>query len=199
MTRLSKHFSAFDMSATAAREITDALVIFSMSVISYVAVTDWGGLSILHRVLGTQPEKPSFLYFFGIALVVFSIRRIIDQRCERIRRVAAEQHAHVLSMRDPLTQLPNRRRFEIDASTALKRPNSRMTILLLGLSQFKKLHDVYGHLGCDAALLQIAARLQDRIDPGNFFARIGDANLPCLWHIRIPKSQLKLLVHSSRT
>jgi diguanylate cyclase (GGDEF)-like protein len=75
---------------------------------------------------------------------------------DRIRRVAAEQHAHVLSMRDPLTQLPNRRQFEIETSTALKRPNSRMTILLLGLSQFKKLHDVYGHLGCDAALLQVA-------------------------------------------
>jgi GGDEF domain-containing protein len=96
------------------------------------------------------------LYFFGISLVAFSIRRIMDQRSERTRRVAAEQHAHVLSMRDPLTQLPNRRQFEIEASRALKRPNSRKTLLLLGLSQFKKLHDVYGHLGCDAALLQVA-------------------------------------------
>jgi diguanylate cyclase (GGDEF)-like protein len=49
-----------------------------------------------------------------------------------------------------------------------------MTVLLLGLSQFKKLHDVYGHLGCDAALLQVAKRLQDRIDSNNLFARIGD-------------------------
>ena len=109
-----------------------------------------------------------------MALVVFSIRRIIDQRSERTRRVAAERQARVLSMRDPLTQLPNRRQFEAEASTALKRPNSRMTVLLLGLNQFKRLHDVYGHLGCDAALLQVAKRLQDRIDPGNLFARIGD-------------------------
>jgi diguanylate cyclase (GGDEF)-like protein len=171
---LSKRFPAFDLSATAAREITDALVMFSMSIISYVAVTDWGGLSILGRVLGTRPEKPSFLYFFGIALVAFSIRRMMDQRCERIRRLAAEQDAHVVSMRDPLTQLPNRRQFELEASTALMRPNSRMTVLLLGLSQFKKLHDVYGHLGCDDALLQVAARLRDRIDSDSAFARIGD-------------------------
>jgi diguanylate cyclase (GGDEF)-like protein len=174
MSKLSKRFPAFDLSATAAREVTDALVIFSMSILSYVAVTDWGGLSILQWVLGTRPEKPSFLYFCGIALVAFSTRRIMDQRCERIRRVAAEQHAHALSMRDPLTQLPNRRQFEIEASTALKRPNSRMTVLLLGLSQFKKLHDVYGHVGCDTALLQVAERVQDRIEPGTFFARIGD-------------------------
>jgi diguanylate cyclase (GGDEF)-like protein len=171
---LSQRFSSFELSAMAAREITDALVIFFISFISYVAITDWGGLSILDRVLGTRTENPSFLYFCGISLVVFSIRRIMDQRCERIRRVAAEQHAHALSMRDPLTRLPNRRQFEIQASTALKRPNSRMTVLLLGLSQFKKLHDVYGHLGCDAALLQVAERLQGRIDPGDFFARIGD-------------------------
>jgi hypothetical protein len=58
---VTKRFPRFDLSATAGREIIDALVMFSMSVISYVAVTDWGGLSILHRVLGTQPEKPSFL------------------------------------------------------------------------------------------------------------------------------------------
>ena len=174
MSNLSKPFFAFELSTAAAREITDALVIFSMSVISHVAIADWGGLAILESILGTRPETPSYLYFFGMALVVFSIRRIIDQRCERIQRVAAEHHAVMLSTRDPLTRLPNRCQFEIEASSALKRPNSRMTVLLLGLGQFKKLHDVYGHLGCDAALSQVAKRLQERIDPDNLFARIGD-------------------------
>jgi diguanylate cyclase (GGDEF)-like protein len=170
----SKRFFSFDLSATAVREITDALVMLSMIIISYVAMTDWGGLSILSRVLGTEIETPSFLYFFGIALVVFSIRRISDQRRERTRRVAAEQNAKILSMRDPLTQLPNRLKFEIDVSAALKDSKSRITVLLLGLGQFKKLHDVYGHLGCDAALSQVAKRLYDRLDLGGAFARIGD-------------------------
>ena len=49
-----------------------------------------------------------------------------------------------------------------------------MTVLLLGLDQFKKLNDVYGHLGCDEALLQVGSRIHDRVDPGDFFARIGD-------------------------
>jgi diguanylate cyclase (GGDEF)-like protein len=166
-----KHFLGSKLSAIAPREILDALVIFSISIISYhLAMMDWGGFSIL----GAQHEQPLFLYFVGIALVVFSIRRIIDQRNERVRRVAAEQHAHDVSMRDPLTQLPNRAKFEVEASARLKRPNSRMTVLLLGLSQFKRLHDVYGHLGCDAALLQVARRLQDRIDCDSLFARIND-------------------------
>jgi diguanylate cyclase (GGDEF)-like protein len=175
LRRLSKRFLGFEPSTTAAREITDALVIFYTCVILYqVTITEWDGISIIDRVLGYAAEKPSFVYFVGVALVVFSIRRIVDQRSERIRRVAAEQHAHELSIRDPLTQLPNRHQFEIEASATLKRPNNRMTVLLVGLGQFKKLHDMYGHLGCDAALLQVAKRLQNRLDPDNLFARIGD-------------------------
>ena len=178
----AKRFLDVDLPPTAARELTDALVMFSMSIIAYVAMY-WGGLSLLQAVFGTEFKSPSYLLFFGIALAVFSVRRIRDQRKEQIRRVAAEQHAHILSMRDPLTQLPNRRKFEIDVSAALSGSNTRVTILLLGLAEFKRLHDVYGHLGCDAALSQLAARLQQRIDSGNLLARTGDDEFAlCLAH-----------------
>ena len=174
MSTSSKQFLPLNLSTTAGREIIDALVMLSITVISYVAIAHWGGLSILSRGLGAQFETPSFSYFCGIALVVFSIRRINDQRHERIRRMAAEENAQLLSMRDPLTQLPNRRKFEIEVSEALKDPTSRITVLLVGLEQFKKLHDVYGHLGCDAVLSQIAGRFKDRFASGKVFARIGD-------------------------
>ena len=49
-----------------------------------------------------------------------------------------------------------------------------MSVLLLGLDQFKKLNEVYGHLGCDEALLQIGARIRERAAPGDIFAGIGD-------------------------
>src|SRR5208283_594315 len=129
LSKPSKRIFVFSLSAAVAREISDALVMFSMSIIAYMAVADWGGLSILHTVLGTQFEKPSFLYFFGMALVVFSARRIVDQRSERAKRVAAEHHAHQILMRDPLTQLPNRRQFQNDVSTALKSSGNKMSVL----------------------------------------------------------------------
>ena len=66
------------------------MVIFSISLVTYIAIADWGGMSILAEVFGTQPERPSFLYFFGVALVAFSLRRIADQRSERAKRLAAE-------------------------------------------------------------------------------------------------------------
>src|ERR1700691_2791833 len=170
----SKRFASLALPAAAMREITDALVIFSMSIIAYMLVADWGGLGILRTILGFQPEKPSFLYFGGMALVVFSARRIGDQRRERSERMAAEHRAHTVSLRDPLTQLPNRRQFQNDVGAALKISSNKMSVLLLGLHQFKKLNEVYGHLGCDEALAQVASRIRERANPGDIFARIGD-------------------------
>jgi diguanylate cyclase (GGDEF)-like protein len=169
-----KRFIPIDLSATAMREITDALVIFSMCLLTYMGIADWGGLGILQAVTGSHIETPSFLYFCGVALVIFSIRRIGDQRSERIKRIAAEKNAFAASTRDPLTQLPNRRQFQSDVSAALKTSNNKMSVLLLGLDQFKKLNEVYGHLGCDEVLSQIGSRIRDRANPGDIFARIGD-------------------------
>jgi diguanylate cyclase (GGDEF)-like protein len=174
LSKPSKRSFGIDLSATAVREITDALVIFSISFLTYMLIADLGGLLILQNVLGAKFEPPSFLYFCGVALVVFSLRRIADQRRERAKRLAAERHAYVASTRDPLTQLPNRRQFESDVSAALKRSNHVMSVLLLGLHQFKKLNEVYGHLGCDEALSQIGSRIRNRATSGDLFARIGD-------------------------
>jgi diguanylate cyclase (GGDEF)-like protein len=91
-----------------------------------------------------------------------------------MKRVAAEQHAYAVSTRDPLTQLPNRRQFQSDVSAALKSSQNMMSVLLLGLDQFRKLNEVYGHLGCDEALLQIGSRIRDCANSGDIFARIGD-------------------------
>jgi hypothetical protein len=151
-----------------------------------MAVADWGGMLILEKVLGTQPETQSFMYFFGMALVVFSLRRIGDRRGERAKLLAAEQHAQTMSMRDPLTQLPNRRQFQNDVSNVLKDSDNKMSVLSLGLSQFKKLNEVYGHLGCDEALLQIGSRIRERAAPGDFFARIATTSLPCACRAATP-------------
>jgi len=181
--KLFKHFFARDLSATAVREITDALVIFSISMLAYVAIADWDVLGLFYGLFRIDPENASFLYFLSTGLVVFSIRRIADQKRERIRRVAAEHHAHIVSIRDPLTQLPNRHQFETEVTAALKTSNNRASILLLGLNQFKKLNNLYGHLGCDAVLSQVAERIRDRVTSGDLIARIGDDEFAlCLAH-----------------
>ena len=174
LSKALKRFLTIDLSKAIFREITDALVIFSMSFLTYMLIAKWGGLFILRNVLRLEIETPSLLYFCGVALVVFSMRRIGDQRRERAKRVAAEQNAYLASTRDPLTQLPNRRQFQIEVSTALKNSKNAMSVLLLGLNHFRKLNEVYGHLGCDEALSQIGSRIRDGANSGDVFARIGD-------------------------
>jgi diguanylate cyclase (GGDEF)-like protein len=165
---------ALKPSVESGRELIDVLVIFSICMVAYMAISEWGGMTLLHKLFGAEVQKPSFLYFFGMALVVFSMRRMGDQRSERSKRLAAERNVQTASMRDPLTQLPNRRKFQEDVSNVLKTTNNKMSVLLLGLDQFKKLNEVYGHLGCDEALLQIGTRIRERASAGDIFARIGD-------------------------
>jgi len=149
------------------REIKDALVILSVSVLAYL-VTCW---IVIDNVFEVTFARPSI--FVGVAFATFGARRIRDQRRERRKRLAAEHRAHMLSVRDTLTQLPNRRQFEAEASNALRMGN-RPFILLLGIEKFKNLDDLYGRSGCDAALCQVSARLRDGVSPGDLIARIAD-------------------------
>ena len=157
---------AVGISSTELREISDALVILSIAVVAYLA-TSW---IVVDNVFGMPQVRPSI--FVGIALAMFAVRRILDQRRELKRRLAAEDRAHMLSVRDPLTQLPNRRQFENQLSNAL-RIGTRPIILLVGLDRFGNFDDLYGRSGSDAALCQVAAR----IDAGTLspvIARIAD-------------------------
>jgi diguanylate cyclase (GGDEF)-like protein len=158
---------AIDFPSTGLREISDGFVILSISIITYFA-TNW---IVVENVFEVQLVRPSI--FVGVALATFGIRRIRDQRHERNQRLAAEHRAHVLSVRDPLTQLPNWRQFETEVSNALS-IGKRPVIALLGLNNFKKLDDFYGRLGCDAAVCQVAARIRDGVTPSNLVARVAD-------------------------
>lgn len=174
MSAPKKNLIGTIMSAPSARELIDVLVFFSSALVAYMAVVDWGGLALIQKLFGREAEPPSFMYFFGVALAMFSVRRIGDQRSERAKRLAAEKDAQTMAMRDPLTQLPNRRQFQNDVTAALKNSDNKMSVLLLGIDQFKKLNEVYGHLGCDEALLQIGTRIRERASATDIFARIGD-------------------------
>jgi diguanylate cyclase (GGDEF)-like protein len=164
----SNRFLGIDLSSALVRELVDASVILSILFLFYFVLTAWGGLALIGTLIGAELEAPSFFYFCGVALAIFSIRRMADQRSERLKRVAAEFY-------DPLTQLPNRRQLQIDLAVALKRSNNVVSVLLVGLDQFRKLNEVYGHLGCDEALLQIAARMREFTKPGDILARVGDS------------------------
>ena len=158
---------ALEVSSAEFRELTDALVILSIAVIGYLATS----LIVIDSVFGMPQLRPSI--FVGVALATFATRRILDQRHERKQRLAAEERAHTLSVRDPLTQLPNRRQFETQVANAL-RIGTRPLIVFVGLHEFRNYDDLYGRLGSDAALCQVAARIARAGTPSELVARIAD-------------------------
>ena len=104
------------------REMTEAAVILSASVIACVLTIHVGGLNQIYSLSRgddafTFGDFNTVVLFFGVALAAFGIRRIASQRYEARRRIAAERYAHSLALRDPLTRLSNRRDF--DAQRAL--------------------------------------------------------------------------------
>lgn len=78
--------------------------------------------------------------------------------------------------RDGLTGVYNRRKFfeeatrEFARSQRYRRP---LSLVLLDIDYFKRVNDQYGHLGGDAALKQLAARLQPLVRTEELFARLG--------------------------
>lgn len=78
---------------------------------------------------------------------------------------------------DPLTGIPNRRRFEeylnIEWARAI-RNNTPISIILLDIDYFKKFNDKFGHVKGDMALKQVAKTIQSCIyRPADMVARYG--------------------------
>lgn len=81
------------------------------------------------------------------------------------------------ALRDPLTQLPNRRHFADQLTRALerakRRPDYRFGVLFVDLDRFKSINDTLGHMVGDQLLVGIAERLMASVRPGDVVARLG--------------------------
>jgi diguanylate cyclase (GGDEF)-like protein/PAS domain S-box-containing protein len=100
-------------------------------------------------------------------------RELLQER-DRTRRhlVQIEQLAYT----DPLTGLPNRRRFEERMESALwqaRLDGTAVALLFLDLDGFKAVNDAFGHATGDALLQVVADRLRGRLRRGDLLARLG--------------------------
>ena len=80
---------------------------------------------------------------------------------------------------DKLTKVYNRRflesYFDYLKRMANQESEAKISIgfILFDIDFFKKVNDTYGHIGGDDALIQLSARIQDSLRPGDVFARVG--------------------------
>ncbi|WP_394223673.1 diguanylate cyclase [Alteromonas gracilis] len=93
--------------------------------------------------------------------------RVKSQETELIR----------LSLSDPLTNIPNRRAFEMEMEKAIalsKRYGWSLTMVILDIDNFKSYNDNYGHLKGDECLKAVAEGLNEVITRNtDFCARYG--------------------------
>jgi len=111
-----------------------------------------------------------------LGLLALSWHFLLLQRREVARRIEAERRAHELAMQDPLTGLPNRRRFDQELKDALSAPphgHGAHAVLLLDLNAFKRVNDLYGHGIGDEVLINIAMRLRRAARQEDLVTRFG--------------------------
>lgn len=112
----------------------------------------------------------------SVGLLIFGIRRYMEQIKEVRRRQEAERHVRELAFQDPLTGLPNRRQFEDSLKLAIGQPpaaGSCHAVMMLDLNGFKKINDTYGHGTGDEVLVVVAQRLIGAIRDEDMVARLG--------------------------
>ncbi|MBI3839223.1 MAG: GGDEF domain-containing protein [Planctomycetia bacterium] len=113
----------------------------------------------------------------AFAVLVWYCARMLNQADEQ-RELArrAEHELRVLSDRDPLTNLLNRRGFrerfqrELERSLRYKR---RLSSIMLDIDFFKKINDSYGHAAGDIVLKTVAEILIEQCRPSDLVARYG--------------------------
>lgn len=81
-----------------------------------------------------------------------------------------------LSMLDGLTQVKNRRCFELDIAQEVakaQRYKTALSCLFIDVDFFKKINDQYGHQAGDDALVSLAKWVQSQLREGDHLARFG--------------------------
>ncbi len=104
---------------------------------------------------------------------LFAVRAATRLQTTRIRKEMLEN----LVMQDPLTEIPNRRKFkEVLAAekSRCKRSNHQISVLMIDIDFFKGFNDRFGHQAGDKALRIVAQTVSSTLKrPEDFVARFG--------------------------
>lgn len=117
-----------------------------------------------------------------VARKLFFHEHQLKKTAESLRVALADKEVlaeklHVLTLRDPLTGLNNRRAFETELSKAWRRcwrMRAPIALLFVDIDYFKRYNDHYGHPAGDACLIEVARILAESVGrEGDMAARIG--------------------------
>ncbi len=101
-------------------------------------------------------------------------------KLERSNRLLTESNRELemLTLYDPLTNLPNRSLFhdrlnQHIAIASSQQPAQRIGLILIDLNDFKNINDTFGHDSGDALIKKVSTRLVEHIDLDETVSRLG--------------------------
>ena len=126
----------------------------------------------------------STVYICGISRDITARRnaeRTLQQTNERLAQQLAEnqrlhEKLHEEAIRDPLTNLFNRRYFLESLTREMNRAQREqhpVTLIMLDIDHFKPLNDEHGHAAGDQVLLEFSQRLQEGMRKADVVSRWG--------------------------
>lgn len=118
------------------------------------------------------------------------LEAVADQAALAIHNAQLVKQLEELATHDELTGLPNRRLFERRLDRALAysdRYGQELSVLALDIDHFKHLNDTHGHAAGDAALVALAAALEEHTREVDTVARVGGEEL---W-VLLPQTPLR--------
>lgn len=160
--------------------VYDAVLLLAALAVGWFIALEYDVFSSVHGGTAEQTMELDEALALGallcVGLLVLSWRFMLGQRREMQLRIESEHQARELAMRDALTGLPNRRRFNQELKAAIEAPPSRSgshAAFSLDLNDFKQINDVYGHAIGDQVLVMVAQRLERSVRDGDLVARFG--------------------------
>lgn len=97
-------------------------------------------------------------------------------KAQELERNALLGRLEHLAHTDPLTQLPNRRAWDVELDRALaraRRADEPVTVAVIDVDGLKAINDAHGHAEGDSVLAQIARNWRRVLRPDDVLARIG--------------------------
>ena len=130
------------------------------------------------RQTAIDDERFALMATVGVDALVAVGVLLLTTRERRRAIAAAALHgaAESLSLTDPLTELPNRRRLDTDLSLECERARRYgrpLAFIMLDVDHFKRINDVYGHPHGDDVLCRLADVLMHEVRTSDTAYRYG--------------------------
>ncbi|KHD25228.1 diguanylate cyclase [Vibrio caribbeanicus] len=162
---------------TLAKLLGDKQLELMLEIFEHVARDHYWQGEVLFSKPNSDEEVTAILRIQSVLSKSGRVSYYISSLVDITERKKLEERLRILSEKDELTQLWNRRKFESELSKYAKLvdryPRQTTCLALLDIDHFKRVNDQQGHDEGDRVIKRVGVILQDTLRDTDFVARIG--------------------------